>query len=228
MTVAAPVSVVLDFTLRRGAFTIDVRERFDARAVALVGASGAGKTTVIETIAGLRQPERGTIAIGGRSLFDAAQGTSVPPRQRRVGYVPQDIALFPHLGVRDNILYGASGNRAMALDRVLETLEIAPLVDRDLSGLSGGERQRVAIARALMSSPDLLLLDEPLAAVDQALRERILLYIEKVRDGIGIPMIYVSHAADDVRRIADWVIVLEAGRVVATGAPQVALAGSGM
>ena len=227
MTAAGPVPVVLDFIVRQGAFTLDIRERFDARAVALFGPSGAGKTTVVDAIAGLRQPARGTIAIGERSLFDSDRRVSVPPRQRRVGYVPQDIALFPHLGVRDNILYGAPRDGPLALERVLDTLEIAPLADRAVPGLSGGERQRVAIARALMSSPDLLLLDEPLAAVDLALRARILPSIEKIRDEFGIPLIYVSHAADEVRRVADWVIVLDAGRVVATGAPEVTLRDQG-
>ena len=220
MTSTETVPVVLDFTLRQGAFTLEMREHFDARAVALFGPSGAGKTTVIDTIAGLRRPARGTIAVGGHALFDAARRVNLAPRLRHVGYVPQDIALFPHLSVRGNILYGAPRNATRSLDRVLDMLEIAPLVDRAVPGLSGGERQRVAIARALMSSPDLLLLDEPLAAVGAALRERILSRIERVRDEIGIPLIYVSHTADEVRRIADWVIVLEAGRVVATGSPE--------
>ena len=215
----AGVPIVLDFTVTRGSFTLDIRQRFEARAVALFGPSGAGKTTVLDAIAGLRRPSTGEIRIGDRALFASASKTDVPPRLRQVGYVPQDVALFPHLNVRHNINYGASRGMSMSSDRVVDLLEIQPLLDRAVDELSGGERQRVAIARALISAPDLLLLDEPLAAVDVALRQRILPYIERVRDELAIPMIYVSHAADEVRRIADQVIVLDRGRVVRAGPP---------
>ena len=215
----AGVPIVLDFTVTRGSFTLDIHQRFEARAVALFGPSGAGKTTVLDAIAGLRRPSAGEIRIGDRSLFAFASKTYVPPRLRHVGYVPQDVALFPHLTVRRNINYGASRGASMSSDKVVRLLELQPLLDRGVGALSGGERQRVAIARALISAPHLLLLDEPLAAVDVALRERILPYIERVRDELAIPMIYVSHAADEVRRIADRVIVLDRGHVVRAGLP---------
>ena len=211
------VPIVLDFTLAQGAFTLEIHERFEARAVALFGPSGAGKTTVLDSIAGLRRPAAGEIRVGDRQLFASVSRTDVPRRLRRVGYVPQDVALFPHLSVRHNITYGAGRGGSHTIEQVLEMLELRLLLERGVGGLSGGERQRVAIARALVSAPDLLLLDEPLAAVDAPLRERILPYIERVRDALAIPLIYVSHAADEVRRIADWVIVLDRGRVVRAG-----------
>ena len=229
-------SVVIDIRLRAGAFSLDLREIIAARTVALFGPSGSGKTTTLDAVAGLRRPDAGVIRIGRHVLFDARRGVDVPPYERRVGYVPQDLALFPHLDVRRNVLYGArhqaaervpaasttgrdgSGTQA-AHASVLEILEIDTLLSRRVAGLSGGERQRVALARALMTDPDLLLLDEPLAALDLGLRDRILPYLERVRDEIGTPMIYVSHAADEVRRMADHVLVLEAGRAVRSGTP---------
>ena len=217
-------SVVIDIRLRAGAFSLDLRETIAARTVALFGPSGSGKTTTLDAVAGLRRPDAGVIRIGRHVLFDSRRGVDVPPYDRRVGYVPQDLALFPHLDVRRNVLYGArDGARALepsdAGAPVLEILEIDALLPRPVGGLSGGERQRVALARALMTDPDLLLLDEPLTALDIGLRDRILPYLERVRDRIGTPTIYVSHAADEVRRLADHVVVLEAGRAVRSGAP---------
>ena len=147
-----------------------MRERIEARVVALFGPSGAGKTTVLESIAGLRRPRRGVIRIGTRTLFDAEAGVDVPCHRRGVGYVPQDLALFPHMNVRRNILYGAGAGPGGGFEHVIALLELGPLLDRGIAGLSGGERQRVALARALAASPALLLLDEPLAALDAALR----------------------------------------------------------
>lgn len=212
----AGLPIVLDFTLRQGGFTLEVHERLEARALAVTGPSGAGKTTMIEAIAGLKRPAAGEITIGDRTLFDSARGVDLAPRRRHVGYVPQDVALFPHLNVRRNIGYGAARG-TVALDKVARLLDIAGLLERGVGGLSGGERQRVAIARALLSAPALLLLDEPLAAVDAGLRERVLPYIERVRDELALPMIHVSHAADEVRRIADRMLVLDGGRVVGGG-----------
>ena len=224
MSRGAGGSVVIDIRLRAGTFSLDLQETIAARIVALFGPSGSGKTTTLDAVAGLRRPDDGVIRIGRHVLFDAGHGVDVPPYERRVGYVPQDLALFPHLDVRRNVLYGArDGARAPdpggAGAPVLEILEIDTLLPRPVERLSGGERQRVALARALMTDPDLLLLDEPLAALDLGLRHRILPYLERVRDEIGIPMIYVSHAADEVRRMADHVVVLEAGRAVRSGAP---------
>ena len=209
--------ITLDFSLRQGTFTLEIHEHIDARVVALFGPSGAGKTTVLESIAGLRTPEHGVIRIGTRTLFDSSAGVDRPAHERRVGYVPQDLALFPHMNVRRNILYGADVEGGQQLDQVVGMLELDTMFDRAVTALSGGERQRVALARALMASPALLLLDEPLAALDRGLRERILPYLERIRDELAIPMLYVSHAEAEVRAMADWVVVLDAGRVARSG-----------
>ena len=249
MSGGSEASVVIDVRLRAGAFTLDLRETIAARTVALFGPSGSGKTTTLDAVAGLRRPDEGAIRIGRHVLFDSRRGLDVPVYERRIGYVPQDLALFPHLDVRRNVLYGARGRAAEGGPRlrgaedggtetgalayggahasVLELLEIDTLLSRAVDGLSGGERQRVALARALMTEPDLLLLDEPLAALDLGLRDRILPYLERVRDEIGTPMIYVSHVADEVRRVADWAIVLEAGRAIRSGAPADVLGDAG-
>jgi molybdate transport system ATP-binding protein len=209
----------LDFTLEQGSFVLRVRERLNGRVTALFGPSGAGKTTVLDAIAGLRRPSAGTIALGGRALFDLATGVNLPPHARHVGYVPQDVALFPHMNVRRNVLFGRRHNQKLALETVATMLEVEPLLDRGVSTLSGGERQRVALARALMSAPEVLLLDEPLAAVDLALRRRILPYLERVRDELGVPIVYVTHDREEVFRFADRVVILESGTVVRSGAP---------
>jgi molybdate transport system ATP-binding protein len=214
-----PSPLRLDFVLRQGDFTVDIHERPDARVVAIFGPSGSGKTTVLEAIAGLRQPAGGSIEVAGRTLFCSARGIDLPARDRGIGYVPQDSVLFPHMNVRHNILYGAHRGHAVALGLVLEILEIESLIDRRVASLSGGERQRVALARALMSSPGLLLLDEPLAALDLSLRRRIVPCLDRIRDELAVPMVYVSHDAAEVSAIADHVIVLARGRVAASGAP---------
>jgi molybdate transport system ATP-binding protein len=209
--------ITLQCELTQDAFRLAVDERVDGRVVAIVGPSGSGKTTVLEAIAGLRTPMRGRIAIGERVLFASDAGIDLPARERGVGYVPQDVLLFPHLTVHRNILYGAGrGGGRQSLDRILQLLEIESLGDRPVAGLSGGERQRVALARALMSSPSLLLLDEPLAAVDAARRRRIVPALERIRDELGVPMIYVTHDLDEARALADWTLVFDAGRVVAS------------
>ena len=211
----AAVTFILDFVLKQGEFTLEIHERIEAQSVSLFGASGTGKTTVLEAIAGLRHPGCGRIEVGGRVLFDDARGINLPPQSRRIGYVPQDVALFPHMSVQRNVMYGTPRGTTPR-EGVVALLEIKPLLDRRVEGLSGGERQRVAIARALMSNPDLLLLDEPLAAVDAKRRDRILRYIQQVRDDLRVPMVYVSHAAAEVQRIADSVISLDGGRVLAS------------
>ena len=211
----AAVSFILDFALQQGEFTLEIHEQLEARSVSLFGPSGAGKTTILDAIAGLRHPGRGRIEVAGRVLFDNDRGVDLPPQSRRIGYVPQDVALFPHMSVLRNVMYGAPRG-SMPRDSVVTLLEIEPLLGRRVEGLSGGERQRVAIARALMSAPDVLLLDEPLAAVDVERRDRILGYIQQVRDELEVPMVYVSHAADEVQRIADHVIALDYGRVRAS------------
>lgn len=218
------VTITLEFSLRQGDFRLEMSERLDAVVLAIFGASGSGKTTVLESVAGLRKPDRGRIEVNGRVLFSSGAGVNLAPRSRRVGYVPQDSVLFPHMDVRRNILYGADRGNGMSLDRVLDILEIENLLSRPVASLSGGERQRVALARALMSSPQLLLLDEPLAAVDLELRRRIVPCLQRVRDELGVPMLYVSHDAAEVRTIADRVIVLDRGLVRACGNPATVLA----
>ncbi len=204
----------LDFAIDQGAFRLEMRELLDGRITALFGPSGAGKTTTLEAIAGLRRPSGGTIAVEDRLLFSSAARVDLPVHRRRVGYVTQDVSLFPHLSVRRNVLYGRREGARLSLATVAAMLEIEPLLQRGVAQLSGGERQRVALARALMSTADVLLLDEPLASVDVERRRRILPYLERVRDEVHVPIIYVTHAREEVDAIADAVIVLENGRVV--------------
>jgi molybdate transport system ATP-binding protein len=207
--------IVLDVELRQGTFTLDVHVELDQPITALFGPSGAGKTTILDAIAGLRTPSAGSIAINREVLFDAARRIDVPTHRRHIGYVAQEVALFPHMSVRRNMLYGRRDGQKLSLDAVADMLEIAPLLDRAVPQLSGGERQRVALARALMSAPALLLLDEPLAAVDVERRRRILPYLERVRDDLRVPVVYVTHDPGEVRQLADEVVVMENGRVVA-------------
>ena len=206
--------IVLDFRLQQGSFTLDVHTRLCEPVTALFGPSGAGKTTVLDAIAGLRTPSSGSIAIGGRVVFDRASRVNVPPHKRHVGYVAQEVALFPHMSVRRNVLYGRRDGQKLALSTVAGMLEIEGLLDRDVPQLSGGEKQRVALARALMSAPALLLLDEPLAAVDVERRRRILPYLERVRDELRVPIVYVTHDPAEAAQLADQVIMLDEGRVV--------------
>lgn len=205
--------IQLAFRLRQGEFLLDIAESLNAGITALFGPSGAGKTTVLDAIAGLRTPQSGKIAVHDRVLFDAATHVNLPSHARRVGYVPQDVALFPHMDVRRNVLYGRRPGQKLSLETVAAMLEVGTLLDRRVSDLSGGERQRVALARALMSAPELLLLDEPLAAVDVERRRRILPYLLRVRDELGIPVIYVSHDRVEVDQLADRVVMLDNGRV---------------
>ena len=202
----------IDIRLRRGQFERHVRIAEEARVLALTGPSGAGKTSVLSAIAGLVRPQAGRIAIDARTLFDSSSGIDVPTHRRRIGYVFQDARLFPHRDVRANLLYGRHGARgdgaAFALDRVVDLLGIGHLLERRPANLSGGEAQRVAIGRALLSQPAILLLDEPLSSLDQARREELIPYLQRVRDEIALPMVYVSHTEDDVRRIAHAVHAL--------------------
>jgi molybdate transport system ATP-binding protein len=209
--------ILLNFSLQQGSFSLEIDRQLTSGITALFGPSGAGKTTILDAIAGLRRPSRGTIAIGDRVLFQSTEGSrhvDLPPHQRHVGYVPQDVALFPHMNVRRNVLFGRREGQRLALETVVTMLEIGELLDRRVPDLSGGERQRVALARALMSAPELLLLDEPLAAVDVERRRRILPYVLRVRDELRIPVIYVSHDRDEIDRIADRVLVVENGRPI--------------
>jgi molybdate transport system ATP-binding protein len=212
-----PLELSLAFALRQGEFLLEIDQRLASDAVALVGSSGAGKTTLLETLAGLRSPLNGEISVGGRTLF-AAGRVDLPPRMRRIGYVPQDALLFPHMDVRRNILYGAGKLPRLPLEQVLEMLEIGQLVARTIDRLSGGERQRVALARALMTSPALLLLDEPFSALDPQLRWRIVPYLQRIRRELGLPMVVASHDLDLVSAVADTVVELTAGHVASVRA----------
>jgi molybdate transport system ATP-binding protein len=214
------------------AFSLEVADAaLQGRVTAIFGASGSGKTMLLEIVAGLRRPRRARVQLGERVLADTSAGIWVPPERRHVGYVPQDGALFPHLSVRANLLYGHGGNRShveqtafgrpgFSLEPIVEILEIGPLLDRPSVGsLSGGERQRVALARALLAGPELLLLDEPLAGMDAALKARVLPYLVRVRDEFAAPMLFVSHAPEEVMALCDEMIVLDRGRIVNQGAP---------
>ncbi|MDD9878964.1 MAG: molybdenum ABC transporter ATP-binding protein [Magnetovibrio sp.] len=188
---------------------------------AFFGRSGAGKTALVDAIAGLREPSDGSISVNGRTVFDAAAGIDVPPERRRMGYVFQDARLFPHLSVEANLVYGqrfvAPERRRHQLPDVAALLDLGGLLHRRPLNLSGGEKQRVAIGRALLASPDLLLMDEPLASLDAARKSEILPFIERLRDEAGIPIVYVSHAIDEVVRLADTMVIFDRGATVAAG-----------
>lgn len=199
-------------------FTLALDVEIARDVTALFGPSGAGKTTVLDLIAGLRRSPSAYIELDGRVLTDTSAGRDVPARDRHIGYVPQDGALFPHLSVRGNLLYGSK--KEVSPERVTEVLDIGHLLDRRIGGLSGGERQRVALARALLSSPKLLLLDEPLASLDEELRTRVLAYLKRVRDELKVPMLYVSHARSEVVELCEEVLVLERGVLKGQGEPR--------
>jgi molybdate transport system ATP-binding protein len=210
-----------DAALKLGAFDFDVAFENDAGVVALFGRSGSGKSVTIALIAGLLRPDRGYIAIDDRVLVDTAKHIFVPKHARRIGIVYQDAQLFPHLTVRQNLMFGRwfapRPDRKVAFDAVVETLGIGHLLARRPGRLSGGERQRVAIGRALLASPRLLLMDEPLAALDEERKLEVLTLIERLRDEFKVPIVYVSHAVDEVARLASRVVVINAGRVIAAG-----------
>lgn len=201
-----------------GRFAIDVDIRASGRVLALCGPSGAGKTSLLNIIAGLETPREGRIVVGGETFLDTARRIEVPVRRRRLGYVFQEPRLFPHLSVAANLTYGArfapAGDSAVDFEEVVALLGIATLLNRQPDTLSGGEKQRVAIGRALLSRPRALLLDEPLTAIDDARRQEILGLIETLRDAFQIPMIFVSHRGSEVARLATDVATIEAGRVI--------------
>jgi molybdate transport system ATP-binding protein len=226
------MSLVLgNLRIRQGDFHLELDAELGAHVTGVFGPSGAGKTTLLDALAGLHRPEAGTISLGDRLLTDCAKHVAVPVHQRRIGYVPQDLALFPHLSVRRNLLFGQRDGEQVdvrfSLEAVTELLEIRPLIDRSVAALSGGEKQRVALARALLTAPELLLLDEPLASLDARLKQRILPFLRRIRDAFPLPILHVSHDPAEIRALCDEVLVLEAGRVVRRGAPEAAL-GAGL
>lgn len=220
------MSLSVDIRHRLGTLNLHIAFQAPTGITALFGQSGTGKTTVVDAVAGLLRPESGHIELSGQILFDSASGRSLPVHRRRLGYVFQDGRLFPHMSVRQNLTYGqrfAALNKGPSLNEVTILLGLNDLLDRRPGKLSGGEKQRVAIGRALLSRPRMLLMDEPLAALDSARKAEILPYLERLRDQTDIPILYVSHSVAEVARLATTVVVLEAGRVVRAGRAEVVL-----
>ena len=212
--------IAIDALHRQGDFTLQASVRAEGRALALCGASGAGKTTLLNIVAGLARPEAGRVEVNGVTLLDTKIGIDLAPRRRRVGYVFQELRLFPHLKVERNLLYGRrfapKAASSVDFDQAVDLLGLRALLTRWPARLSGGEKQRVAIGRALLANPRILLMDEPLAALDDARRMEILSYIEKLRDAFAIPIVFVSHRLSEVERLASDIAVLDYGKVVET------------
>jgi molybdate transport system ATP-binding protein len=211
----------VDIVKQLGEFSLQATFESQGRVTGLFGTSGSGKTSLVNMIAGLLRPDRGIISIDGEILDDTAKSIHLPAWRRRIGYVFQDARLFPHLAVAQNLDYGRRMNR-VADDpaqrrRVIDLLDIGHLLDRRPGKLSGGERQRVALGRALLSKPRLLLLDEPLGALDEARRAEILPYLVRLRDEARIPMVYVSHDPAELRQLATQIVLLKGGRVTSLG-----------
>jgi molybdate transport system ATP-binding protein len=211
----------VDIAKRLGAFALDVAFEAGAGVTAFFGRSGAGKSTLVKAVAGLVRPDRGRIQVGERVLFDSAEPVDVPAQERRAGVVFQDGRLFPHMSVKQNLLYGytrAKGEKPIAPDAVIGVLGIEALLERRPATLSGGERQRVAVGRALLAQPAVLLMDEPLASLDAARKGDVLPYLEGLNAQFRIPILYVTHDADEVLRLASDVVLLANGTVAAAGA----------
>jgi molybdate transport system ATP-binding protein len=207
--------------LEQFALEIDVDLR-NAR-TGIFGPSGAGKTSLLEVIAGLRRPETARICLDDQLFDDIARGYSLPVRLRKIGYVPQDDSLFPHFSVRQNLIYGTNGHsehETFSFDHVTNFLQINSLLDRDVRSLSRGENQRIVIARALLSAPRLLLLDEPLTALDSRLKETILQQLHSLHDEFSIPMLYVTHDPAEAIEICQEVLILESGKLISRGNPR--------
>ena len=226
------MTLSVDLRHRQGAFTLEAEFTSAGRLTALFGPSGSGKTTLVNMIGGLTRPAQGRIEVDGRMLVDTARNVFVPAHKRRIGYVFQDARLFPHLSVAQNLKYGMfftpRAERYADFGRVVDMLGIGRLLDRRPAMLSGGEKQRVAIGRALVASPKLLLMDEPLASLDDARKAEIMPYVERLRDELRIPIVYVSHALAEVSRLADDIVRLQEGRIVAKGPAREVLAGIGL
>jgi molybdate transport system ATP-binding protein len=212
--------IAVEVEKRLGAFTLDARFTAPSAGItALFGRSGAGKTTLVNMLAGLVKPDRGRIVIGDEVLFASAERIDLPVERRRLGYIFQEGRLFPHYSVRGNLLYGAPRQRhpAITFDAVVALLGLEPLLERRPGDLSGGEKQRVAIGRALLAQPRLLLMDEPLASLDAPRKAEILPFIERLRDELHLPIVYVSHAMEEIVRLADTLVLLSEGRIAAVG-----------
>jgi molybdate transport system ATP-binding protein len=199
-------------------FTLEMDVEIQNQATAIFGPSGAGKTSLLDLIAGLRRAKTGLIQLDETVLTDRAAGIAVSARKRKIGYVPQDLALFPHLSVRNNLLYGykmePAPERLFRCEHVSDVLEIQPLLERRVDKLSGGEKQRVALARALLTSPRILLLDEPLANLDSGLKSKIIPYLARIRDEFGLPMLYVTHDWNEARALCAEALIMERGKIL--------------
>lgn len=220
----AAMSLVLkSLSLRLSDFRLELSAEIRSPIITVIfGPSGSGKTSLLDLVAGLRCPESAFIELDGEVLTDTANDIFVPTRQRGIGYVPQDLALFPHLSVRKNLVYGhkRGTSERFSFDHIVDLLEIGLLVERGVGQLSGGEKQRVALARALLASPRLLLLDEPLANLDLPLMTRILPYLARIRDEFGIPVLYVTHDRFETLSLADEIIILIKGKIAQRGPTQ--------
>jgi len=218
------MSLRVEVERKLGAFRLQASFAAEVGVTALFGRSGSGKSSLVNVIAGLLKPDRGRVEVEGRVLFDRERGIDVPTARRRIGYVFQEGRLFPHLSVRQNLLYGrffiGANEQYIQFDQVVELLGLAHLLERRPAALSGGEKQRVAIGRALLASPQVLLMDEPLASLDEYRKAEILQYIERLRDEVKIPIIYVSHAIEEVVRLADTMVLMSEGAVRAVGRPE--------
>lgn len=199
-------------------FPLEIDVELQSQVTAIFGPSGAGKTSLLDLIAGLRHPKSAFIQLGDRVLTDTAARTNVPTRHRQIGYLPQDLALFPHLSVKQNLLYGCKGtdgsSSLFSYGHVTRVLEIGSLTDRRVTNLSGGEKQRVALARALLASPQILLLDEPLASLDTVLKSKIIPYLARVRDEFHVPMLFVTHDWAEVQALCAEALIMEHGNIV--------------
>ncbi len=199
-------------------YTLQVDTEINSEVTAVCGPSGAGKTSLLDLIAGLRNPKSAFIQLNETVLTNTRTNTQVAVRHRKIGYVPQDLALFPHLSVRKNLIYGHKpedeSGHLFSYKHVTEVLEIQSLAERSVTNLSGGEKQRVALGRALLASPELLLLDEPLANLDRALRAKIVPYLAQIRQEFQVPMLYITHDLDEVRVLCDQVLFMERGEII--------------
>jgi molybdate transport system ATP-binding protein len=211
------VSIVVDVHLRRQDFALDAAFRSDAKLTALSGPSGSGKTTIVNIIAGITKPDAGFVSVGGRTLLDTKRGIALPVHKRAVGVVFQEGRLFPHFNVRHNLMFGRwfarRGPRHAQFEDIVRLLGIAHLLERRPASLSGGEKQRVAIGRALLADPEILLMDEPLASLDETRKAEIYPYVERVRDAFGTPILWITHSEAEITRLAAHVVRIADGRI---------------
>jgi molybdate transport system ATP-binding protein len=212
--------ILKNLHLRQGDFVLKMDLDVTGQVIGILGPSGAGKTSLLEIVAGLRPTASGFVQLDDLILMDGDKRRFLSPERRGIGYVPQDLALFPHLSVRKNLDYGRKAPAKIDSEHVTKVLKIEALLDRSVTDLSGGQKQRVAFARALLASPRLLLMDEPLASLDPELKGKIIPYLQRIRDDFRVPMLYVSHSPDELTALCDLVIVMREGQCLRLAAPQ--------